>query len=112
MFQYIRLGGVFLLLLLVPVMSFAQAEITGRIAGVVADPQRALVPGVTVTVEGPTLFAPRTAITAEDASYFIDKLPRDIQGFVRAAGIQNNCAKRRGRAREFHGHAERDTRSR
>ena len=75
MFQYIRRGGVFLLLLLVPVMSFAQAEITGRIAGVVSDPQRALVPGVTVTVEGPTLFTPRTAITAEDASYFIDKLP-------------------------------------
>ena len=43
MFQYIRRGGVCLLLLLaVPAISFAQAEITGRIAGVVADPQRAL----------------------------------------------------------------------
>src|SRR5438552_11753063 len=56
------------------VWCFSQ-EITGRIAGVVTDPSKALIPGVTVSVEGPTLFAPRTVITAEDASYLVDKLP-------------------------------------
>lgn len=57
------------------VLSFGQAEITGRIAGVVSDPSKALVPGVSVKVEGPTLFTPREVLTAEDASYFVDKLP-------------------------------------
>jgi hypothetical protein len=54
---------------------YGQAEVTGRIVGVVTDPSKALVPGVTVTVEGPALFAPRSVLTAEDATYFVDKLP-------------------------------------
>ncbi len=55
-------------------LCFAQ-EITGRVAGVVTDPSKALIPGVEVKVEGPTLFAPKTVITGEDASYLVDKLP-------------------------------------
>jgi Carboxypeptidase regulatory-like domain len=62
------------LFLVVPSV-FGQAEITGRIAGVVTDASGAMIPGVTVAVEGPTLFSPRTVLSAEDASYFIDKLP-------------------------------------
>src|SRR5215831_457388 len=50
-------------------------EIAGRVAGVVTDPSKALIPGVEVKVEGPTLFAPKTAISGEDATYLIDKLP-------------------------------------
>ncbi len=52
-----------------------QAEITGKIAGVVSDSSKALIPGVSVKVEGATLFEPKEVITAEDASYFVDKLP-------------------------------------
>jgi len=63
------------LLVLVTATSSPSQEITGRIAGVVTDASKALIPGVEVTVEGPTLFAPRTVITAEDASYLVDKLP-------------------------------------
>src|SRR5215467_11327955 len=62
---------------LVSIMSglcFGQ-EISGRIAGVVTDPTKALIPGVEVKVEGPTLFAPKTVVTGEDASYLADKLP-------------------------------------
>src|SRR5690349_16171238 len=56
------------------VWCFSQ-EITGRVAGVVTDPTNARIPGVEVKVEGPTLFAPRTVITGEDATYLVDKLP-------------------------------------
>ena len=66
-----------LLLLLLPAQGFGQAEITGRIAGVVTDPSHALVPGVSVRVEGAALFVPRDVVTGEDASYFVDKLPNN-----------------------------------
>ena len=54
---------------------FAQVEITGRIAGVVTDATKALLPGVSITVTGPTLFEPRTVVSGENGSYFVDKLP-------------------------------------
>ncbi len=81
------------------VLTFGQTEITGRVAGVVSDASRALIPGVTVTVEGPTLFAPQTAVTSDDGRYFIDKLPIgtykvsfSLPGFKRL--IQNDVAVR------------------
>jgi hypothetical protein len=54
---------------------FAQVEITGRISGVVTDATKAVIPGVSITVTGPTLFEPRTLISGENGSYFVDKLP-------------------------------------
>ena len=54
---------------------FAQVEITGRIAGVVTDATKALIPGATVTVTGATLFEPRVLLSGENGSYFVDKLP-------------------------------------
>ncbi|MBI4472218.1 MAG: TonB-dependent receptor, partial [Acidobacteria bacterium] len=65
----------FVCVLLSAGLSFGQVEISGRIAGIVTDPSGARIPGVEVTVSGPTLFTPRTTLTTEDASYFIDKLP-------------------------------------
>lgn len=64
-----------LIALMTAPLSFGQAEITGRVAGVVSDPSGARIPGVSVKVEGPTLFTPREVVSAEDASYFVDKLP-------------------------------------
>src|SRR5215471_16766408 len=74
MWRLERTGPVVIFVFWMAAMSFGQ-EITGRIAGVVTDSSKALIPGVEVTVEGPALFAPRTVITAEDASYLVDKLP-------------------------------------
>src|SRR5215471_2911557 len=74
MWRLERTGPVVIFVFWMAAMSFGQ-EITGRIAGVVTDSSKALTPSVEVTVEGPALFAPRTVITAEDASYLVDKLP-------------------------------------
>jgi hypothetical protein len=61
--------------LLIADLAYGQVEISGRIAGIVTDSTGARIPGVEVTVSGPTLFAPKSVITGEDASYFVDKLP-------------------------------------
>jgi len=62
-------------MLMVATGLFAQVEITGRIAGVVTDATSALIPGVSITVTGATLFEPRSVISVENGSYFVDKLP-------------------------------------
>ena len=61
--------------LVMTAVSLGQVEISGRVAGLITDPSGARIPGVSVTVSGPTLFAPRTVISAEDATYLVDKLP-------------------------------------
>lgn len=56
-------------------LSIAQVEISGRIVGTVTDATGAFIPGVSITVAGPTLFEPRMAVTSEAGTYFVDKLP-------------------------------------
>ena len=53
----------------------ASAQSGGQLTGVVRDPTGSVVPGVTVTVTGATLIAPRTVVTDEDGEYMVDALP-------------------------------------
>ena len=53
----------------------ASAQLGGQLTGVVRDPTGSVVPGVTVTVTGATLIAPRTVVTDEDGEYMVDALP-------------------------------------
>src|SRR6185295_11512234 len=53
----------------------ASARPGGQLTGVVRDTTGSVVPGVTVTVSGATLIAPRTVVTDEDGEYAVDALP-------------------------------------
>jgi hypothetical protein len=54
--------------------AYGQAQVTGRIAGVVSDSSKGLIPGVNVQVESSSLFSSRATLTAENGSYFFDNL--------------------------------------
>jgi iron complex outermembrane recepter protein len=51
------------------------AQPAGRLAGVVRDATDSVLPGVTLTVAGPALAAPRTVVTDEHGRYVLDSLP-------------------------------------
>ena len=51
------------------------AQQTGEIAGRVTDATSAILPGVTVTLSGPALQQPLTAVTSETGSYQFPRLP-------------------------------------
>jgi iron complex outermembrane receptor protein len=53
----------------------ASAQPGGQLSGIVRDPTGSVVPGVTVTVTGATLIAPRSVVTDEDGEYMVDALP-------------------------------------
>jgi iron complex outermembrane recepter protein len=53
----------------------AWAQTAGQLAGVVRDTTGSGLPGVTVTVAGATLGAPRTVVTDEHGRYFLESLP-------------------------------------
>ena len=53
----------------------ASAQPEGRLAGVVRDATGSVLPGVTLTVAGPALTAPRTVVTNEHGGYVLDSLP-------------------------------------
>ena len=53
----------------------ASAQPAGRLAGVVRDATGSVLPGVTVTVDGLALGAPRTVVTDEHGQYVLDSLP-------------------------------------
>jgi hypothetical protein len=52
----------------------AQVE-TGEIAGRVTDNSGAVLPGVTVTVSGPALIQPQTAVTSDAGTYHFPRIP-------------------------------------
>src|SRR5712692_8495677 len=56
----------------------AAQEMRGRITGVVSDNTGAVVPGVTVTVEGPALIQPQTTTTNADGTYRYPALPPGV----------------------------------
>jgi hypothetical protein len=68
-------GLVAVLLLWMPLASWAQVATTGKITGVVSDPSGAAVPNAAVTAKGPALMVPRTTKTQTDGSYLFDLLP-------------------------------------
>src|SRR5437667_3650906 len=53
----------------------AAQELRGRITGVVTDNTGAVLPGVTVTVSGPALIQPQTAVSGADGTYRYPALP-------------------------------------
>jgi iron complex outermembrane receptor protein len=53
----------------------ASAQPAGRLAGVVRDATGSVLPGVTLTVAGPALTAPRTVVTDDQGRYVLDSLP-------------------------------------
>ena len=54
--------------------AFSQQQ-TGEIFGRATDTSGAVLPGVTVTVAGPTLLQPRIVITSETGSYRVPEIP-------------------------------------
>ena len=53
----------------------ASAQPGGQLTGVVRDTTGSVLPGVTVTVTGAALIAPRTVVTDEHGEYVVDALP-------------------------------------
>lgn len=60
---------------LVLLAGFAQAQTTGEIYGKVTDKSGAIVPGVTVTLSGPTLLQPQVAATSSTGTYRFPGVP-------------------------------------
>jgi hypothetical protein len=70
-------GRFFVALALVSLLALpaaAGAQTTGEIFGKVTDQSGGVLPGVTVTVSGPTLLQPLTAVTSETGSYQFPRL--------------------------------------
>jgi len=65
----------FVLVILMPGLTFGQVATTGKIAGVVTDSSGAAVPSATVTVKSTALMAERTTTTGADGAYLFDLLP-------------------------------------
>src|SRR5690242_21575360 len=61
--------------LVVSTATLAMAQTTGQIIGTVADPQGAVLPGVTVTATSPQLQGERTAVTDSTGTFRIPSLP-------------------------------------
>ena len=76
----IPITAALVLLLTTPTAVMAQGATgrTGTLNGTVADPDGAPLPGVTVTISGPVLMAPRVNITGLDGQYRAPALPPGI----------------------------------
>ena len=68
------MGGLLALLLTVASGASAQ-EFTGNIYGRIVDPSNAVMPGVTITVEGPAILFPRKTESEANGSYRVAFLP-------------------------------------
>ena len=60
--------------------SVAGAQTTGRVVGVVEDPQGAVLPGVTVTATSPQLQGASTSVTDANGQYRFPALPPGVYG--------------------------------
>lgn len=60
----------------------AQVDIGGKVMGVVEDASGASVVGARVSLRGPALLAPRSAVTQHHGSYMFDFVPIGIYEFV------------------------------
>jgi len=70
-----QLLGMFAVLLVCTVTSFAQGVQTGTIRGTVKDQQGLALPGATVTATSPALQGERTVVTDADGTYLIRAIP-------------------------------------
>src|SRR5436189_5658211 len=71
----VRTALALVVMLLVGTMAGYAQQQTGEIFGKAADSSGAVLPGATVTVAGPTLLSPRTAVTSEAGTYRIPAVP-------------------------------------
>src|SRR5215207_2778524 len=62
------------LVLATSVAGYGQQQ-TGEIFGRLTDASKAVLPGATVTVAGPSLLQPRTTVTSEAGTYRVPELP-------------------------------------
>src|SRR5947209_8690570 len=67
-----------LVLSLFAMSASAQTFTTGELAGTVTDVNGAAVPGVTVTISGPNLLTPKTAVSDAEGNYRIQQIPPGI----------------------------------
>ncbi len=75
MLRHVARSGVFTLLGLAVLVGSASAQVeSGEVLGRVTDTTGAVLPGVSVTIEGPTLLQPATAVTAESGAYRFPRL--------------------------------------
>ena len=70
--------------------SSAQTTTTGEVTGVVSDPNGAAVPNVTVTLSGPNLIRPMTAVSDSNGAFRLgsvppDRVPRRLTALLRAS---------------------------
>ena len=70
----VRLGAMAAMCLLVASLATAQTQ-TGEIFGKVSDRTGAILPGASVTIAGPALIQPQTAVAAASGSYRFPNLP-------------------------------------
>lgn len=85
----------------------ASAQTAGTITGRVVDGQGAVVPGVTITVAGPTLQGTRTTVSQADGRFTVLGLPpgtyevvAELQGFNTSGNPTSSCGStRRSRSR-------------
>ncbi len=82
------LAFIFATLLVLTSLAFSQSRETGAIVGKVMDTEKTPLPGVTVTVSGPSLMGARTFVTGESGEYRFPALPpgvytvkAELQGF-------------------------------
>src|SRR5216683_2879456 len=81
--------SMFVLVILMPRLTFGQVATTGKIAGVVTDSSGAAVPSATVTVKSTALMAERTTNTGADGAYLFDLLPLGTyEVTVRSSGFK------------------------
>ena len=70
-----RIVACAMLALLVASVALAQTVPTGTLTGKVTDPDKLVMPGVSVTVTSPALQGPRSAVTSANGDYIIPFLP-------------------------------------
>src|SRR5438034_6706255 len=70
-----RLGVLLCLLLLVGVVPAMAQVSTGEVFGKVTDGTGAILPGVAVTLSGPSLIQPLTVVSSESGGYRFPRIP-------------------------------------
>src|SRR5262245_41939712 len=74
----VRLGAIAAVFLLTLTTAVAAQQQTGEIFGKVSDSTGAILPGASVTISGPALIQPQTAVSAASGAFRFPNLPIGI----------------------------------
>ena len=81
---------------------------TGAVYGTVSDSSHAVIPGVTVTLAGPTLITKQTVLTDESGVYRFPAVPPGEYGLTfELTGFASDRPPRHSRRYRFHRHGRR-----